>query len=285
MPPFAGPGNGGWTTEGGPILTLKGKEIHIFILPTGVKPGAVLEVGDTFHFAGHIMPTLNSQVEVTVTAPGGAKHVISGQANAVGYFYDAADDFVVDKPGLWSVDVKVWHDGVCSGGATVSPYPTGDVLGSDNGRYWFYVTPSGSPRLDVSAPQPGMLPIFGSLDPVTVKGTIPAGLSNVTVDYTIGMPGYILKHGQAAISGGKYQFLFDPVALHEDYPNLDLVGRDQHGAGLSDTFSMGILLRGQQGNQTVYRANTITIQGDQVTIGGAAANMHKVSLPVILKRD
>ena len=44
MPPFAGPGNGGWTRKGGPILTLREKDIHIFILPTGVRPGAVLEV-------------------------------------------------------------------------------------------------------------------------------------------------------------------------------------------------------------------------------------------------
>jgi len=285
MPPFAGPGNGGWTTEGGPILKLKGKDIHIFILPTGVKPGAVLEVGDTFHFAGHIMPTLNSQVEVTVMAPGGTKHKIDGQANAIGYFYDAADDFVVDRPGLWAVDVKVWHDGLCSGGATVSTYPTGDVLGSENGRYYFYVTPAGSTRLDISSPQPGTLPILGSLDPVTIKGNLPSGLSAAVVDYTISMPGYILKRGQAAINNGEYQFPFDPVALHEDYPNLDLIGREQHWTGLSDTFSIGILLRGKQGNQLVNLANTITIQGDQVYVGEASAYMHQVNLPVILKRD
>ncbi|NOX61612.1 MAG: VCBS repeat-containing protein, partial [Chloroflexi bacterium] len=100
MPPFAGPGNGGWTTEGGPILTLKGQDIHIFILPTGVRPGAVLELGDMFRFAGHLMPTLDSQVAVTVTAPSGAKHLVRGQANRVGYFYNPDDDFIVDEPGL-----------------------------------------------------------------------------------------------------------------------------------------------------------------------------------------
>ena len=54
MPPFAGPGNGGWTTEGGPLFTLKGEDVHIFIYPTGTQPGSVLQVGDTFHFAGHL---------------------------------------------------------------------------------------------------------------------------------------------------------------------------------------------------------------------------------------
>ena len=34
MPPFSGPGNGGWTTAGGPLMTLKGKEtthVDIFV--------------------------------------------------------------------------------------------------------------------------------------------------------------------------------------------------------------------------------------------------------------
>jgi hypothetical protein len=284
MPPFAGPGNGGWTTEGGPILTLKGEDVHIFILPTGVRPGAVLEVGDTFRFAGHIMPTLDSQVAVTVTAPGGGQHVVGGQANSVGYFYDPDDDFVVDEPGPWAVDVRVWHDGLCSGGQTIPPYPSGDVLGSDEGRYWFYVVPQDSPRLDVSAPAPGFLSFDLAVTPVPITGTVPGGLTGVMVDYTISMPGFILEHGQVAPSGGAYHITFDPVALHEDFPNLDLVGRDDLGAGLADTFAIGLLLRGQSGVRTVYRANTVTIQGEQVFVGDAPAQVwHHVYLPLILR--
>jgi hypothetical protein len=284
MPPFAGPGNGGWTTEGGPILTLKGKDVHIFILPTGTRPGAVLEVGDTFRFAGHLMPTLDSRVALTVTAPGGTQHAGGGRANSVGYFYDPADDFVVDEPGLWSVDVRVWHDGLCSGGATVSPYPSGDVLGSENGRYWFYVVPRFGPRLDVSSPTPGFLSFGETVTPIVVSGTLPAGLTGATVDYTISMPGYILAHGQATVSGDTYQITFDPAALQNDFPNLDLVGRDGHGPGLSDTFAIGLLLRGERDGETVYRANTVTLQGEQVYVGDATPGLsHMAYLPLILR--
>jgi hypothetical protein len=289
MPPFAGPGNGGWTTEGGPILTLKGEEVHIFILPTGVRPGAVLEVGDTFRFAGHIMPTLDSQVAVTVTAPGGSLHFVDGRANSVGYFYDPDDDFVVDEPGLWAVDVRVWHDGLCSGGSTIPPYPLGDVLGSEHGpwsggRYWVYVVPGDAPRLDVSAPTAGFLSFDGEVTPIDVTGPVPAGLSRVTVDYTIGMPGFILAHGQVVPSGNTYRITFDPVTLHDDFPNLDLVGRDEHGPGLADTFAIGLLLRGQSGDDTVYRANTITIQGEQVFVGHAPLDLpYGVYLPLVLR--
>ncbi|MBI5567593.1 MAG: hypothetical protein HY870_22025, partial [Chloroflexi bacterium] len=239
MPPFAGPGNGGWTTEGGPLLTLKGQAVHLFILPTGVTPGAVLEVGDVFHFAGHLMPTLNSKVAITVTAPGGAQHVGGGQANTIGYFYDPADNFTIDEAGLWSVDVRVWHDGQCSGGATIPPYPSGDVPGSQNGRYWFYVVPGGAAPLIISSPSPGFLRFVDQVTPITITGVIPAGWSNILLDYTIAMPGYILKHAQIAASGGTFQIVFDPVALAQDYPNLDLIGRDDWQAGLADTFTIG----------------------------------------------
>ena len=39
MPPFAGTGNGGWTTEGGPLLTLNGEDIDIFLPRRACVPG------------------------------------------------------------------------------------------------------------------------------------------------------------------------------------------------------------------------------------------------------
>jgi len=284
MPPFAGPGNGGWTIEGGPILTLKGEQIHIFILPTGTRPGAVLQTGDVFRFGGHVMPALDSRVAVTVTAPGGQRHLGGGRANHVGYFYDPDDDFIVDEAGLWAVDVRVWHDGQCSGGTTVPPYPSGDVLGSEDGRYWFYVVPANSPRLDVSSPASGILSFGDEVKPIAITGSVPAGLSGATVDYTISMPGYILAHGQVTPSGGTYRITFDPAALHQDFPNLDLVGRDEGRPGLSDTFAIGLLLRGQSGSATVVQANTITIQGEQVFVGDAALDLsNRTYLPLVLR--
>jgi hypothetical protein len=282
MPPFSGPGNGGWTTEGGPILTLQGEDVHIFIYPTGTRPGSVLQVGDTFHFAGHIMPTLDSQVAYTVTAPGGTQYVSAGQANSIGYFYLPGEDFVVDEPGIWSVDVHVWHDGNCSGGSTIPPYPSGDVLGGETGRYWFYVVDPAGPRLNVATPEPGYLIYDGEVTPILITGTVPASIENPLVDYTISMPGFILAHGQVAPNDGVYQITFDPTALHEDFPNLDLVGRDSHRPGLSDTFSISLLLGGQRLGEDYFLANTITIQGQQVYAWeGAVTIPTDIYLPVI----
>ncbi len=291
MPPFAG--YGPWTAEGGPLLTLRGEDVHIFIQPTGVRPGAVLEVGDTFAFAGHLLPTLDSRVAVTVTSPGGAQHLVDGQANSVGYFYDPDDDFVVTEPGLWAVDVRVWHEGrigtgeqvLCATDPAHYDCPSGDVLGSDGGRYWFYVVPRGSERLDVSAPSPGFLAFDQEVTPIVVSVALPAGLGGATVDYTLSMPGFILAHGQATLQGDTYEVVFDPVALSADFPNLDLVGRDAPDRpGLADTFSIGLLLRGQSAEGAVYRANTLTIQGEQVFVGDAPAPAPGgVYLPLVLR--
>jgi hypothetical protein len=85
-------------------------------------------------------------------------------------------------------------------------------------------------------------------------------------------------------SGNTYRITFDPVTLHDDFPNLDLVGRDEHGPGLADTFAIGLLLRGQSGDDTVYRGNTVTIQGEQVFVGHAPLDLpYGVYLPLVLR--
>lgn len=279
MPPFSGQGNGGWTTEGGPILTLEGQDIDMFILPTGTRPGAVLEVGDTFHFAGHLMPTLPSEVAVTLTSPGGAQFTLGGQANEVGYYYDPSDDVVIDEPGAWAVDVRVWHDGLCSGGATVPPYPEGDVLGSDEGRFWVYVVEAGQPRVEINAPSPGYHDVGATVQPVTIEGRLPVELDDAVVAYTISMPGYILEQGEIEPVGRNFEIVYDPVTLRQDFPNIDLVGRDDRRPGLADTIMISILLSGEVDGATEYFANTVTLQGQQFYVGGDGQGFHDLLTP------
>jgi hypothetical protein len=292
MPPFAG--YGPWTVEGGPLLTLKGEDVHIFILPTGVSSGAILELGNTFRFGGHIMPTLNSKVAFTATSPSGTPFFGGGQANSIGYYYDPSDDFVIDEAGIWSVDVRVWHDGRIGNGQQVNcatnsslPCPSGDVLGSADGRYWFYVVPPGTPRLNVSSPEPSFLSFGDSVIPIVISGTVPLGLTDPVVSYTISMPGYILQYGSVTPSGGVYQIDFDPAALNADFPSLDLYSRDDpNQAGLADRFSVSLLLRGDGDGGMVYRANAITMFGDQVFVDSPPPTPHRfVFLPLVLRGE
>ena len=59
FPPFQGNGGG---PSGGPLFTLKGEDIDLFIHLTGVRPGSVLETGNTFALVGAIGPTLPARV-------------------------------------------------------------------------------------------------------------------------------------------------------------------------------------------------------------------------------
>ena len=99
FPPYQGAAGG---PSGGPIMTLLGEDIDLFILPTTVHPGAVLETGDRFVFAGQVGPPLASRVTYTVTSPSGTMFGGAGHANAIGYYADPGGAFTVDEPGIWT---------------------------------------------------------------------------------------------------------------------------------------------------------------------------------------
>ncbi|MDP7453350.1 MAG: hypothetical protein QGE95_13900, partial [Arenicellales bacterium] len=147
MPPFQGNAGG---PNGGPLFNVHGRDVDMFFLPLGVRPGSLLEVGDIFRMAGPIMPTLPSKVEYDVTAPDGAKRTFKGRANAVGYYYVASDDFELDQPGLWTVDLTVTHDGMTSAGPVQEPYPTGGPLTPDGRTFTFIVTDNDTQSLSLA---------------------------------------------------------------------------------------------------------------------------------------
>ena len=141
FPPFQGNGGG---PSGGPLFTLKGEDIDLFIHLTGVRPGSVLETGNTFALVGAIGPTLPAQVTYTVTAPDGKQRRFSGVANEIGYYYEPDDNFIVDQPGRYTVDLQVTYDGSTSAGQVTAPFPQGHVLGTARGQFSVYVV---SPRV------------------------------------------------------------------------------------------------------------------------------------------
>src|SRR5439155_9159629 len=126
-------------SNGGPLFSLKGKPIDMFFHLTAVKPGTILTIGDTASFAGYSAPMLPSKISIDVTSPSGRVRTIKGQANRIGWFYDPGTDFAVDEPGVWKAKVRITFDGLRSSGQVEPPYPTGDVLGSRSGEFYFYV--------------------------------------------------------------------------------------------------------------------------------------------------
>ncbi len=267
MPPFQGAAGG---PSGGPIFTVKGEDIDLFIEPTGVKPGAILEVGDTFAFAGQVAPPLASWVDVVVTSPSQEVREIHGRANKIGHFYDPAGDFVVDEPGVWTVDVAVTHDGMTSAGPVDPPYPSGGVLGAESGRYVFYVVDPAEPRAAIHQPQPGWVELENdwNVQPVQVLVPVPQGWTDAALHYTIAMPGWVLESGELSLTLGYFLFEYDPETLRETFPNIDLRRRQGWSPGLSDEVFISFIVSGNDGGQKVYRANVVTLHGEQVLLEG-----------------
>ena len=230
----------------------------MFLHPGGVRPGSILEVGDVAAFSGQVAPTLEIKVRMRVTSPSGVERTVAGTSNKVGYFYDPSDNFVVDEPGVWTVKVVTTFEGRTSAGQVTEPFPTGEILGSPNGTYHFYVVEKTSQPLEVTIPaqswvEPGKDPIEFPLLPTDE-------LSDVSVHRTTVMPGFLLEEAETAST----TYTYDAPALHEDFPNLDLVDADsRYGV---DTITMSFMLSGMLDGQPVFRARQVLLQGEELML-------------------
>ncbi len=253
MPPFQGAAGG---PSGGPLMTIKGKEIDIFAHPMGIRPGTLLEVGDMVSFSAQIAPTLPSEVEVIITTPNGSVRSIKGNANKVGYFYDPSADFVATEAGVYNAAVTVTHTGITSAGLVEAPYPQGSVLGADNGSFDFYVASADAAPAVVTSRLPRTLPD----DTRLALRLAPSGATATSkMHSSVTMPGFLLAQHESSSS----EFSYDATALHADFPNLDLPGGQLRKANGADTVTLSFLLEtlGDNG-ETRFEGRMATLQGE-----------------------
>ena len=254
FPPFQGNGGG---PSGGPLFTLKGEEIDLFIHLTGVRPGSVLETSNTFALVGAIGPTLPAKVSYTVTAPDGSRRRFSGQANEVGYYYEPEDNFIVDQPGRYTVDLQVTYDGRTSAGQVTAPFPQGDVLGTAHGRFSVYVVSPHSAPLEVDLPEHDFLTAPADF---TVTATPPTGVRLTGGHMTALMPGVVLEDGSLAVEANGLTYDYDPVGLAAEVPILDVERFGEPIAADVVTVSLFGEGRGSAG-QPSYAARVLTLHG------------------------
>ena len=251
FPPFQGNGGG---PSGGPLFTLKGEEIDLFIHLTGVRPGSVLETGNTFALVGAIGPTLPAQVTYTVTAPDGSQRRFSGWANEIGYYYEPEDNFIVDQPGRYTVDLQVTYDGSTSAGQVTAPFPQGHVLGTARGRFSVYVVSPHSAPLEVDMPRHDFLTAPADF---TVTATAPAGLTLTSGHMTALMPGVVLEDGPLTVEANGLTYDYDPVGLAAGVPILDV-------DPAADVVSVSLFGQGTDSEgQPSYAARVVTLHGPE----------------------
>ena len=254
FPPFQGNGGG---PSGGPLFSLKGKPIDLFFHSTGIRPGIILQPFERVLPTGYSAPTLPSLIETTLTSPSGQSRTVSGRANKIGYLFEPDAAFTVTETGRWTAKVKIVFDGRHPGGQVTEPFPSGDILGSRDGEFCFYVVDATSPPLAVEASRlsrPAGPPIVFSVTP-------PAALTDMELHYTTTMPGFILDEGRTTA----LEYAYQSSSLARDFPNLDL--GDSEGYAGADTITISLLLSGTDAVGTRrHFARQILIEGDEVRI-------------------
>ena len=254
FPPFQGNGGG---PSGGPLFTLKGKDIDLFIHLTGVRPGSVLETGNTFALVGAIGPTLPARVAYTVTAPDGSQRRFAGQANEVGYYYEPEDNFIVGQPGRYTVDLQVTYDGRTSAGQVTAPFPQGNVLGTARGRFSVYVVSPHSAPLEVDMSEHDFLTAPADF---TVTATAPTGMRLTGGRMTALTPGVVLEDGALTVRNNGLTYDYDPVGLAVGVPILDV---ERFGNPVAaDVVTVSLFGEGTDSDgQPSYAARVVTLHG------------------------
>lgn len=235
-PPF-GAATGG--PDGGPLLTLDGRAVDMFFVPTAAQPGEILVVGDVLSIAGQVAPTLPSMVDVTVTSPSGDVRRYAAQANAIGYFYEPEHDIVTDEPGLWTVDVRLRHEGLTSAGPVEPPLPTGGILAAAGDRYVVYVVPENAALLPLERRETVIPPALR----YNISFSVPPGWLDVRVDYTLTMPGVLIDEGQLPVTGSTFSYGYTPNDINARFPNFEVEGRVT-GPWVSDPLTLTIIMSG-----------------------------------------
>lgn len=253
-PPFRGASGG---PNGGPLLTIHGRDYDMFVTPTGVLPGTVCQVGDRFSYSGYAWPTVPAEIRWSVTAPDGETRLFQAEASRVGYFHEPATDFTLTKPGLYAHRVEMTYRGLTSAGPVTKPYPTGDLPGSDTGLSHFVVVDPREPLLDVDVSPPIRHTEGRGLLGTQLKAHVPAEWSQTEGWVTVWLPGFLIDDRRLEITDSTMSYPFDPATWRRDFPNIDRQP--------VDTFVVTLSVSGlDQDGQHRIRAQMIVVQGQQI---------------------
>ena len=173
----------------------------------GLRPGTAYETGSTFRPALQIDPLLPVAITFTLTWPDGRQQTATGTGDRFGSFAG---------PTAWTLDVAgVYRYQIH---ATWNGYE-GRMPGlpESGGEFFVYsrTRPAGATGLRIDGASQRT---FSAAGTVTVSGTSTAS----TVHYTLITPGAVIEQGDLKVSAGKFQYLFDPVAVHAKVPIYDV---------------------------------------------------------------
>ena len=98
--------------------------------------------------------------------------------------------------------------------------------------------------------------------------------------YTIHDKGIVMGQGQITpAADGRFQFAYDPVALHQDFPMLALTAHEGRWRGLADEVTVSFLATGGEA-----QATAVTLLGEEVFVESTPSLAQWAYLPVVWKK-
>ena len=230
------------------VIGSTGERARFFLV--GARPGLMYETGASFAPAVQIDPILPVNITAVLRYPDGREVMWQGQGDAGGSFA-GSQRVTLDVPGTYTFRLAgVWegHYGYMPG----LPPEGGEIYVVEKDR------PADAPRLRLNLPvQSTFTPTAG----LTITGTSTAEV----VHFAAVIPGAVIAQGTRAVTGGRFQYFFDPTAINRQTPTYDTVyiptGRSEIRDVVHLTFSS--VERAPDG-RTYHSFTRVILRGNQV---------------------
>ena len=239
-----------------PLLRMNGRDHYLF-LGGGIVPvpGMTMIQGGRIPSGGSANPPVPADLETTLVSPSGRKFNYKQKASWIGVFSRGHETLtIVDEPGVWFVRQKLSYQG-----------KTGDVLGSEDGEYCFYVLPADKEKaFDLVLDLPPISRVKPK-DIVRLSGVLPEDVVDGTLHYTTISPGLIIEEGTSPVVSGTFCYEFDPWETGKRISFFDTVDILTGRPILCDTVVFNLFLDGRRADGTrVFGHRVVAMRGDKV---------------------
>lgn len=237
------------------LLFDRGEAVDLFVLPTGVRAGQVLETGDTFAMIGYLAPTVSADVTTTIVTP---SETIANttQASPFGYFYEPEHDFTVTENGVYTVYVDATYAGETSAGLLPEPV-YGTVLGADNSSYLMFVVDRDAPMLLTNRES---VSTVASGQAFSISLIAPDDWSDVSTYYVVRTAQQILEQGELDTFSNQASYTFNWAELARLFPNLEAFATAPSDM---DEVTLSFAMTGNDANGTAQtQARIFTLRGN-----------------------
>jgi hypothetical protein len=231
------------------ILGPTGQKSRVFIA-MNARPGMVYNVGTTFVPALQIDPMVPININFTLTYPDGRQVVAKGTADSTGSFA-GKEPWMLDIPGVYNYTI----DSDWNGYRALVP-----GLPKEGGE--IYVIEKEKP--------PGATGITFGLPPLSKlnpeKGTKFLGSSTAKeINFAVIIPGAVLMQGKLPVVNGKFEYFFEPNALHNIAETYDTNNTNSGKPELSDVVHLTFFSKETTPTGTQYHSFVrLIIRGNTV---------------------